>query len=227
MKIELNGITHIYKSNVEQMIFNEISGTINPSEKIGIIGPSGMGKTTLINILTGLLPPTLGGVFFDSIDITKLNDKENSKFRREKLGLIFQQSHLIEELDVSQNLRVPMRLIKMSKSKQYELVDKLLEEVGMLKFKNSNINHLSGGEQQRVSIAIALANSPEVIFADEPTGNLDKENSDKVMQLLISTCKSRGATLVISTHDQNVMNRLDKLWEIDGKKIEVKIQIKS
>ena len=126
MKIEINNLTHIYKSNVEQMIFNEINGTIDQGEKIGIIGPSGMGKTTLVNILSGLLDPTLGGVFYDDTDITKQDDDTKSKFRRENLGMVFQDNHLIEELDVSQNIRLPMELIKMPRDMQLIRVDELL-----------------------------------------------------------------------------------------------------
>lgn len=222
MKIEIDNLTHIYKSEVEQMIFNEINGSINQGEKIGIVGPSGMGKTTLVNIISGILKPTLGGVFYDVTDITKQEDDEKSQFRRENIGLIFQENHLIDELDVTQNVRLPMELIKMPKDKQLQKVDELLDEVGILKFKNSQIKHLSGGQQQRVAIAIALANDPKIIIADEPTGNLDQKNSDIVMDLLVSTCKERGTTLIISTHDQNVMSKLDKLWEIVEKKIVIK-----
>lgn len=219
MKIEIENLTHIYKENVEQMIFNEISGTINKGDSLGIVGPSGMGKTTLLNIISGVLIPSMGGVFYDDIDITKQNDEFKSKFRREKMGFVFQDRYLLKQLNVKQNIQLPLQMVNVSKKEQEVIVDKLLNETSMVKHKNSAIQHLSGGQQQRIAIAVAIANSPSFVFADEPTGNLDFENSNMVIDLLLDTCKKRSATLIVATHDTNIMQKLDYLWEIKEKKI--------
>ncbi|MDL0222008.1 ABC transporter ATP-binding protein, partial [Clostridioides difficile] len=194
---------------------------INSGEFVSVIGPSGSGKSTLLHILSGLDNPTSGQVLLDDKDIYKHTEKELSALRRKSFGFVFQQFNLLPVLTASENISMPVLLDKKQPDKGY------LNEISSLLGIADRLNHLphelSGGQQQRVAIARALIAKPDIIFADEPTGNLDSKSGSEVMNLLIKTSKQFGKTLVVITHDDRIAKLADrKISIIDGVLMEVK-----
>lgn len=184
---------------------------------ISIIGPSGSGKTTLLNIIAGLLTPTHGEVINDEISLYELTQRERVGFRRNNFGFIFQAFNLIPYLTTIENVEVPLYLAGIKNKRQEYLAKELLERVGLGDKESRFPAQLSIGEQQRVAIARALANSPKVIFADEPTGNLDIKNGKEVMRYL-KELNERGVTIILVTHDSEMANFAQrKINLIDGR----------
>ena len=193
-----------------------ISLEIENGKFTAIIGTSGSGKSTLLHCMAGLDKPTEGSAFLDERDIYALNDDELSKIRRQEFGFIFQSFNLIPVLNVYDNIILPIQLDGKKEDKEYimDIVKKVGLEDQLKKFPNE----LSGGQQQRVAIARALSNKPAIIFADEPTGNLDSKTTEEVMSLLRSTVKDLNQTLLMITHDENIARQADRLITIsDGK----------
>ncbi len=193
----------------------EINLEISRGEFIAITGKSGSGKTTLLQIL-GLVDKASGGnLYFNGIDVSSLGDSNLSKIRREKIGFIFQQFHLIPKLSVFENIALPQFFHRRKIDK--ERIFQLLKFVHLSeKWKNSP-EQLSGGEMQRVAIARALANNPELVLADEPTGNLDSENTERVLELLLKI-NYEGVTVIVVTHDMEVASRAQRIIRIsDGR----------
>jgi len=180
------------------------------SESLLILGKSGSGKTTLLNLLAGLLDPTSGEVILDGIKLSSISDQKLDLFRGKNIGIVFQKPHLIAALNVRQNLELTHFFSK----KKGQEINQLLSDLGIQAKENSSVLTLSEGEAQRVSIARALANSPKVILADEPTSSLDDENTEKVIQLLKAQAAKIGAALVIVTHDQRVKNQVSNFIEV-------------
>ena len=188
---------------------------IEKGEFIAIVGPSGSGKSTLLHLLAGLDKPSSGKVFINDVNIYDLSETEISKFRRRNIGFIFQFFNLIPILSVEENIRLPVLMDGKSVDKEY--MNELMEVLGIEDRKKHLPGELSGGQQQRTSIARALINKPSIIFADEPTGNLDSKNSVEVLQLLTSTIKKYNQTLVMITHDNSIADRADRIITIaDG-----------
>ena len=180
-----------------------------------IVGPSGSGKSTLLHCIAGLDSITSGKILINDIDISTLNEEEMSKFRREKFGFIFQSFNLIQVVNVYDNITLPIQIDNKKIDKKY--IDKIIELLGLSDKVNKFPNELSGGQQQRVAIARALANKPEIIFADEPTGNLDSKTTNEVMNLLKTCVKEFGQTLIMITHNDEIAKVADKCIEIqDG-----------
>ena len=180
-----------------------------------IVGPSGSGKSTLLHCIAGLDSITSGKVLINDIDISTLNEEEMSKFRREKFGFIFQSFNLIPVINVYHNIILPVEIDNKKIDKKY--IDKIIELLGLSDKVNKFPNELSGGQQQRVAIARALVNKPEIIFADEPTGNLDSKTTNEVMNLLKTCVKEFGQTLIMITHNDEIAKIADKCIEIqDG-----------
>lgn len=197
--------------------------TILPGKFAAIIGPSGSAKSTLLNILSGLDKPTNGEVFVDGENIARMSDGKLSKFRRNKIGFVFQFFYLQPFLDVQKNIESAAFPNKISRKNRADFAKSLAQIVGL----NSKIHeyprNLSGGEIQRVAIARSLINSPSILFADEPTGNLDSENSRKVIDFLIKVQQEKHMTLVIVTHDEGIAKLADQIIRItDGKIIEIR-----
>lgn len=222
MIIKAKQISKTYGSNNNKVIaLNNVNLEINSGEFISIIGPSGSGKSTLLHILSGLDNPTSGQVLLDDKDIYKYSEKELSALRRKSFGFVFQQFNLLPVLTASENISMPVLLDKKQPDKNY------LNEISSLLGIADRLNHLphelSGGQQQRVAIARALIAKPDIIFADEPTGNLDSKSGSEVMNLLIKTSKQFGKTLVVITHDDRIAKLADrKISIIDGVLMEVK-----
>ena len=181
-----------------------------------IIGTSGSGKSTLLHCIAGLDKPTEGKVFLGDEDLYKLSDSELSKIRRKEFGFIFQSFNLIPVLSVYDNIVLPILLDGSKEDPIY--IDSIIKSMGLEEQVNKFTNELSGGQQQRVAIARALSNRPSVIFADEPTGNLDSKTTDEVMQVLRDTVNDFGRTLVMITHNQEIAETADRIVTIsDGK----------
>ena len=190
---------------------------IKKGDFISIIGPSGSGKSTLLHLLGLLDRPTCGEIYFDGKNVSELSDNRVTKIRRERVGFVFQQFNLIPLLTALENVELPMTINGHRKIDTKKRAKELLEKVGLGHRLNNRPPQLSGGEKQRVAIARALANDPEIIFADEPTGNLDTKTGREIIDLLRRMDK-RGFTLVIITHDQRIAKVTEKIINIkDGK----------
>ncbi|VUT28079.1 MAG: putative ABC transporter ATP-binding protein [Candidatus Syntrophoarchaeum sp. GoM_oil] len=194
---------------------------VGDGEFVALMGASGSGKSTLLNVLGCLDRPTSGSVFIDGVDTSALGEDELAAIRRDMIGFIFQQFNLIKTLDALENVALPMVFKGIERSKRLERAEDLLIQVGLGDRIHHKPSKMSGGEQQRVAIARALANEPEIIFADEPTGNLDTSAGDVVMDLLGGLNKE-GKTLVVVTHDPDVGGKAQRIMRMrDGIFIEV------
>ncbi len=195
-----------------------ISISIKEGDFVAVMGPSGSGKSTCMNLIGSLDVPTKGSIFLDNENISYLSESDLAELRGKKVGFIFQQFNLIPNLTVKENIMLPMEFQKIPNFEREEIAEELLEKVGLIDRKNFYPNQLSGGQQQRVAIARSLANDPEVVLADEPTGNLDTKTGEKVMNFLKELNKE-GKTIIMVTHDQNLANKHAKIvyWLKDGK----------
>lgn len=183
---------------------------VDSGESLLVLGKSGSGKTTLLNLLAGLLKPTQGEVVLDGVNLSLISEQEMDLFRGKNIGIVFQKPHLIAALNVRQNLE----LVHFFSKKKGQDIRHLLSDLGISAKSNSSILTLSEGEAQRVSIARALANSPKLILADEPTSSLDDANTENVIQLLKTQAAKIGAALIIVTHDQRVKNHVSNFIEV-------------
>ena len=213
MKIKLSEIKKSYSTikNSKLEILKGINFEILQNEIITIYGPSGAGKSTLLHLVGLIDEPTSGKIYFDETDTSKLSDKEKANFRKNKIGFIFQFHHLLLEFSAVENIMLPAMINGLSKKKSFEKAKIFLDKLGLSDRQNHKPNELSGGEQQRIAIARALVNSPEIILADEPTGNLDSDNSKIVQELLFSLQKELKFSLVIVTHNMEIINSANKL----------------
>ena len=216
MLIKAKGLSKIYSSGENQVVaLDKADLTITPGDFISIIGPSGSGKSTLLHLLSGLDHPTSGSLTYDGQEIYTLSDKELSAFRRRQMGFIFQQFNLLPVLTARENILMPLLLDKKQPDEGY--LNQLAELLGLRERLDHLPHELSGGQQQRVAIARALIAQPEVIFADEPTGNLDSGSGGEVMELLKGIRERMGKTLVIITHDNRIAAAADRrLTIMDG-----------
>jgi putative ABC transport system ATP-binding protein len=222
MNIEAKELSKVYGQGESRVTaLDRVSLTIVPGDFISIMGPSGSGKSTLLHLLSGLDRPTGGRLTYDGKDIYSLSDRELSAFRRRRIGFIFQQFRLLPVLTARENLILPLLLDKKQPDEAY-----VQELAGLLGIENrlTHLPHeLSGGQQQRVAIARALIARPDVIFADEPTGNLDSRSGGEVMELLKTVGKELGKALVVITHDSRIAAMAERrLSIVDGVLSEVK-----
>ena len=224
MLIKAKGLSKIYGSGENQVVaLDKANLTIAPGDFISIIGPSGSGKSTLLHLLSGLDHPTSGSLTYDGQEIYTLSDKELSAFRRRQMGFIFQQFNLLPVLTARENILMPLLLDKKQPDEGY--LNQLAELLGLRERLDHLPHELSGGQQQRVAIARALIAQPEVIFADEPTGNLDSKSGGEVMELLKGIRERMGKTLVIITHDNRIAAAADRqLTIMDGVLSEVEAE---
>ena len=223
MQIQVNNISKIYGAGESKVTaLKAASMTIFEGDFISIMGPSGSGKSTLLHIISGLDNPTSGTILYDNIDIHNGSDKMLSAFRRQKIGFIFQQFNLLPVLTARENIIMPLLLDKKKPDENY-----LQELSSLLGLKNRLThlpNELSGGQQQRVAIARALIAKPDIIFADEPTGNLDSKSGSEVMNMLCSIREKMNKTLVVITHDSRIAEMADRRFTIiDGELSEVDV----
>jgi putative ABC transport system ATP-binding protein len=196
---------------------DEVSFSIEQGATFAIVGPSGSGKTTLLGLCAGLDNPTSGYVTLAGNELYKLNEDQRAAVRNQNVGFIFQNFQLIPTLTALENVMVPMELNGMSGVKPKAM--ELLEKVGLAERHHHYPTQLSGGEQQRVSLARAFSNSPSILFADEPTGNLDEETSSTVVDLIFDLNKEAGTTLVLVTHDLELAQKTQRVIRLKGGKI--------
>lgn len=216
MRIEAKGLSKIYGAGENQVVALDcVNLEIASNDFISIMGPSGSGKSTLLHLLSGLDKPTSGSLSYDRKDIYSLCDKELSTFRRQRIGFIFQQFNLLPVLTAKENIIMPLLLDKKQPDEAY--LTQITQLLG-IEDRLSHLPHeLSGGQQQRVAIARALIAKPDIIFADEPTGNLDSKSGGEVMDMLNGIWKKMGKTLVIITHDSRIAHMADRQFMIvDG-----------
>ena len=216
--LRVEHLSKIYgKGENEVRALDDVSFSVEKGQFVAIIGPSGSGKSTLLHILGGVDHPTTGKVFLEGQDVFAQNEDQLAIFRRRQVGLIYQFYNLIPVLNVTENITLPV-LMDGRKVNQERLED-LLTTLALKGREKHLPNQLSGGQQQRVSIGRALMNSPAVVLADEPTGNLDSKNSQEIVELLKPSNKQYGQTLVIITHDESIALQADRIITIEDGKI--------
>src|ERR1043165_3740941 len=206
--IELRNVSKTVTSGTHPLtILRPLTMTIPRGQFVAIVGASGSGKSTLLGLIAGLDAPSSGSVLIDGTDITRLGEDALAKLRGEKVGFVFQFFHLIPSLTAYENVAVPMEIAGAADARTR--AQQLLEEVGLTGRSHHYPSQLSGGEQQRVALARALANDPPIVFADEPTGNLDSANGRHIMELLKDIHRRRGTTLILVTHDRELAAMAD------------------
>src|SRR6184192_1185879 len=193
---------------------------VRKGEMVAVMGPSGCGKTTLLNCLSGLDDITKGEVAIEGVDLATMSDDQKSGFRAKRMGFIFQAYNLLPVLTAQENVELPLLLAGVSESEAHPLALDALKMVGLTECKSHKPMELSGGQQQRVTIARALVNKPAIVWADEPTGNLDSENSQEIIKLLRSLNRQYGLTLVLVSHDQQIAQQTDRIVHMRNGQIE-------
>lgn len=224
MQIKVENLSKIYGSGENKVVaLDKANLKITSHDFISIMGPSGSGKSTLLHLINGLDIPSSGTVTFDGKDIYETKDKELSAFRRRKIGFIFQQFNLLPVLTAKENIMMPLLLDKRQPDETY--LNQITDLLGISNRLSHLPSELSGGQQQRVAIARALITKPDIIFADEPTGNLDSKSGNEVMELLNDIWKEFGKALVVITHDNRIARMAERKFVIvDGVISEVTAQ---
>ena len=220
--IKLSGINKIYRTDeIETLALENVNLTVDQGEFVSIMGPSGCGKSTLLNVSGLLDEPTSGTIEMAGTVIGKMKDKQLAEFRNANLGFVFQSFHLINSLNVVDNVELPLLYRKMRGSERTRLAKEVLERVGLSHRMRHMPSQLSGGQCQRVAIARAIVGNPEIILADEPTGNLDSKMGAEVMELLHNLNKEDNRTIVMVTHNEEQAKMTDRIMRFfDGRQIQ-------
>ena len=220
--IKLTGINKIYRTEeIETQALENVNLEVQKGEFLSIMGPSGCGKSTLLNIMGLLDSPTSGTIEINGTSTENMNDKELAAFRNQTLGFVFQSFHLINSLNVIDNVELPLLYRKMSSSERTALAKQVLERVGLSHRMKHMPTQLSGGQCQRVAIARAIVGNPDIILADEPTGNLDSKMGAEVMELLHKLNKEDGRTIVMVTHNEEQAKQTERTVRFfDGRQVE-------
>jgi putative ABC transport system ATP-binding protein len=225
MKIKIKDLIKVYRTGKSEVIaLRGLDMEIPEGELLVIMGPSGCGKTTLLNIIGGLDRPTAGSVEVEGVNIAILPDKELVNYRREKVGIVFQFFNLVPTLTAKENVELPMILAGKDSTFRKNRVTELLSLVGMVDRKDHKPDELSGGEQQRIAIATALANNPSILLADEPTGELDRQTGQQILELFQTLNKNQNITEIIVTHDLRISNIADRVLSIEDGRITTEIK---
>ncbi len=220
--ITLKNIEKVYRTEtVQTQALNRISLDIEQKEFVSIMGPSGCGKSTLLNIMGLLDSPSSGEIKIGQQDTRKFSDKQLARFRNQQIGFIFQSYHLINDLNVLDNVELPLLYRNTSAKKRRELAVSALEKVGLSNRLRHFPTQLSGGQKQRVAIARAIVGNPEIILADEPTGNLDSAMGNEIMNILLQLNSTEGTTIVMVTHDESMAKKTHRLVRLfDGSQVQ-------
>src|SRR5215813_11357208 len=215
--VEARNLTKIYKTPGSQVVvFEDLNLNVERGKVVSIVGPSGAGKSTLLHLLGGLDTPTRGEVFFKNENIFQWSAHALARFRNGHVGFVFQFHHLLPEFTALENAMMPKLIRGDSRTATEAAARQILERVGVGHRLDHKIGEISGGEQQRVAIARALVGSPELLLADEPTGNLDHRTGEHIFEMLRELHRERGLTSVIVTHNERIAVRCDEVWELDG-----------
>ena len=219
--LELRGITKVYNAGQpnEIAVLRGADLTLKPGEAVALVAPSGAGKSTLLHIAGLLDSPTEGQVIIAGEETQNLNDRRRTEIRRAELGFVYQFHHLLPEFTAAENIILPQLANGVARSTARDRALHLLESVGVAERQGHRPAALSGGEQQRVAFCRALANSPRVLLADEPTGNLDPETSDRVFATLMDLVRQTGLAALIATHNMELASRMDRVLKLDGGKL--------
>ena len=213
--LKVKSLSKVYGSKTNDLtVLKDINFSVLKGESVAIIGPSGSGKTTLLGLCAGLDRVTEGEIILNHISLNELNEDELAQVRNQNIGFVFQNFQLIPTLTALENVQVPLELRGVKNTMEPSIA--LLERVGLGARKNHYPSQLSGGEQQRVAIARAFSNNPEILFADEPTGNLDEETGKSIEALLFEINKEKGTTLIIVTHDLELAQKTHQIIKIKG-----------
>jgi putative ABC transport system ATP-binding protein len=220
--IRLQNIEKVYRTDtIETLALNSVSLDIAKGEFLSIMGPSGCGKSTLLNIMGLLDAPSKGQIRIDDQKTEGMNDKQLARFRNKKLGFIFQSYHLINDLQVLDNVELPLLYRDTTAKQRRELAAEALEKVGLANRLKHFPTQLSGGQRQRVAIARAIVGKPEIILADEPTGNLDSAMGNEIMEILLNLNRNDGTTIIMVTHDENMAHKTHRLVRLfDGAQVQ-------
>lgn len=216
--IEVTGLRKVYRLGQEKVYaLKNINLKIERGEICCILGTSGSGKSTLLNMLAGLEKPTRGDIIINGVNIAKMSERKLAKFRQENTGFVFQSYNLIPQLSSLENVGMPLMFKGYSRRKRDKEAKKMLAAVGLKSRMKHRPNQMSGGQQQRVGIARAFVAKPNVVFADEPTGNLDTKTTTDVMELMVRMCREHNLTLILVTHDLDIAKYADRIVHlIDG-----------
>lgn len=218
--ISIQNLEKNFKTGKETLkVLKNLNLGIMKGEMVSVMGSSGSGKSTLLHLLGALDRPTSGKVFFNNINLFEMKDNKLASFRNKNIGFVFQFHHLLPEFTAKENVMMPLLISGISKKDAGEKSHIMLKELGLDNRGSHKTGELSGGEQQRVAIARALINDPEVLLADEPTGNLDQKTGAKVHELLKELQKTKNKTLVIVTHNEEIAKRTDRILFLEGGKI--------
>lgn len=219
--IELNNINKVYQTqSVETLALNEVNLQVEKGTFLAIMGPSGCGKSTLLNVMGLIDEPTGGKVKVNGVDLSGYSDKELARFRNHHLGFIFQSYHLINDLQVIDNVEIPLLYRKVGRKERRALAEEALRKVGLQNRMDHFPSELSGGQRQRVAIARAIVGKPSIILADEPTGNLDSVMGNEILDILLKLNQDDGTTIVMVTHDENMAARTQRLIRLfDGAQV--------
>ena len=208
--LEANEVTKIYAKG-QRPSLNKVSFNVAESEFIAIMGASGSGKTTLLNVLSTIDTPTSGSIVINGVNLKQLSDTGSADFRRDNLGFIFQEYFLLDSLTIRENISVPLTLQKLPHKKIEKMVRSLAERFGIASQLDKYPNELSGGQRQRASAARAIVKQPSILFADEPTGALDYQTGKAILKLLQDTCRQKGMTVVVITHNMAIAPMADQV----------------
>ncbi|WP_419796747.1 MAG: ABC transporter ATP-binding protein [Terasakiella sp.] len=215
--LELQDLNRSFSQGQDQLdILKEASLTIHPGEIVALVGPSGAGKSTLLQTAGLLERPDSGEILIDGVETSKLNDREKTRLRRNHLGFVYQYHHLLPEFSAKENIVIPQMINGKTKKEAEIRAQELLEAVSLAKRGEHRPAELSGGEQQRIAIARALANKPKLLLADEPTGNLDPATSDHVFNLLLDEVRKEGLAALIATHNPTLAQRMDRIVKLEN-----------
>ncbi|RAV19937.1 ABC transporter ATP-binding protein [Paenibacillus contaminans] len=218
----IENLSHMFRNGGEDtVVLQNINFRVEKNEIVALLGSSGSGKSTLLNLMAGLMKPTSGSILIDNRAIEKMSENELAEFRRSHIGFIFQSYELIPHLTVRENVELPLVFQGVRDKARREQALALLEQVGLGQKTEMFVSQLSGGQQQRVSIARSLITNPSVVFADEPTGNLDTKTEKEIIDLLLDLNKTLGMTFVIVTHEHEVAKRTKRIIQLrDGVLVE-------
>ncbi len=208
--IIVEDLLHVYKGKVETIALPGINLSVEESEKVLITGKSGVGKTTLLQCIAGILKPTAGRIIVNNSNIVEYDQDQLAIYRRNIVGLIYQSYNLAPFLNIKENIEFPMIIAEKTKDERKKKIRELTKELEISRYLPTYPDQLSGGEQQRVAIAVALANNPKIILADEPTGNIDVETAKNVYDLLSRMTTNYNTTLIIASHDPDAKNYVDR-----------------
>lgn len=221
MKLEIKNLKKLFRTDtVETAALNNVSFTVNDGDFVAVMGPSGCGKSTLLNILGLLDNPTAGSYRIDGLEVAGLRESERTSFRKGRIGFVFQSFNLIDDMNVRDNIMLPLNNLSLSKDEKKQRVDEAMRRMGISHRDRHYPSQLSGGQQQRVAIASGIVSRPGLILADEPTGNLDSKNGSEVINLL-SQLHREGATIVMVTHSTKDASHADYIINLfDGQVVE-------